>query len=114
MREEKEIDWRIKAERQGTFDLEFELNPGIVTKRLVVDDKVTRLSVKRVSASLLQQLLYPAEKSIPEDVGIDYIEITYPAIAYSVFGWGIHWLVIFFVVSIAAGFMLKGFFRVEI
>jgi len=114
MLEEKEIDWRIKAERRGTFDLEFELNSGIVTKRLVVGDKVARLSVKRVSASLLQQLLYPAEKSIPEDVGVDHIEITYPAIDYIFLGLNIHWLVIFFVVSIAAGFMLKGFFRVEI
>jgi uncharacterized membrane protein (DUF106 family) len=114
MREEKEVDWRIKADRQGTFELEFGLSSGVTTKQLVVDNKVARLSAKRVSKSLLQQLLYPAEKSIPDYVGIDYIEITYPAITYTVFGWSIHWLVIFFAVSIVAGFMLKGFFRVEI
>jgi len=114
IREGMEIDWRIKAEGQGIFDLAFALNPGVVTKRLAVNDALTRLSVKRVSTNFLQQLLYPAERSIPEDAGLEYIEITYPPIAYTVLGWRIHWLVIFFVVSIAIGFMLKGFFKVEI
>lgn len=114
IREENEIDWRIKAQKKGAFDLEFTLNAGAVTKRLVVDEKFTKLSVKRVSGSILQQLLYPAEKSIPEEMGIAYIEIAYPPLVYTVFGWSIHWLIIFFVVSIATGFMLRGFFKVEI
>jgi len=114
MRQGKEIDWKIKAERQGIFELMFALNYGMVTKRLAVNGTLTRLSVRRVSKDFLQQVLYPAEESIPEDAGVEYIEITYPPIAYTVFGLRIHWLVIFFVVSIVTGFMLKGFVKVEI
>ena len=114
IREEKEIDWRIKAERQGTYDLKFELNPGTFSKDLVVSDRLQRVSTRRVSSNLIQQLLYPSEKSLPQNSEIDYLEISYPLISYHVLGWRIHWLIIFFVVSIASGFMLRGFFKVEI
>jgi len=114
IRKEREINWRIKALKKGTYNLKFELNPGAFTKRLVVNDNLARLSTRRVSANLFQQILYPAEKSLPIESGIEFIGITYPPISYNILGREIHWLVIFFIVSIATGFMLKKFFKVEI
>jgi len=114
IQEEKAIYWRIKALSKGTYNLEFLLNPDTLTKTLVVDDRLARLSIKRVSSNLFQQLLYPAEKSFSRNSGSDYIEIKYPSISYHFLGWQIHWLVIFFVVSILTGFLLKKFFKVEI
>lgn len=111
---EREICWRIKALEKGTYQLEVMLNPGKVTKALVVSDQLARLSAKRVSKNIFQRALYPGEKSLPKNTGIEFIEIKYPSISYHVFGWNIHWLVIFFVVSIAAGFLLKRLFNVEI
>jgi len=114
IKEEKAIYWRIKALNPGKYYLEFILNSDILNKIIVVDDRLARLSVKKVSPNLLQQVLYPAEKSFPKNLGIDYIEINYPSISYNLFGFQIHWLVIFFVVSILTGFLLKKVFRVEI
>jgi len=114
IQEEKAIYWRIKALSKGRYDLEFLLKPDILTKNLVVDDRLSRLSIKRVSSNLFHQFLYPAEKSFSKNSGIDHIEIRYPSVSYHIFGWQIHWLVIFFVVSILTGFLLKRFFRIEI
>ncbi len=112
--EKREVVWRVKARENGSFDLTFSNNPDVVTKRVTVSDGLKRLSVRRVAPGLYQQLLHPAETSIPPATGIESIEISYPFITYSFLGWSIHWLVIFFVVSIAAGFLLKGIFGVEV
>ena len=110
----KEVDWRIKALKKGTYDLGIEVGKMTFSKSLKVSDQLLRLSTRRVSANILQQFLYPGERSLPSESGIEYIEIKYPTITYHIFGWHVHWLVIFFAVSILTGFMLKGLFKVEI
>ena len=49
-----------------------------------------------------------------DDTAIVSVEVTYPTLPLTVFGWELHWLVIFFVVSMAAGFALRGPLGVEI
>jgi uncharacterized membrane protein (DUF106 family) len=114
IREEGQVLWRIKALEEGLYDLSFTQKSKPVTKRITVSDNVQRVSVRRVGPGFRQQLLYPGEKSIPAEAGIKSIEVSYPSINYAFLGWTIHWLVIFFVVSIAAGFALKGIFKVEV
>ena len=111
--EEKEIDWRIKALKEGTYALEFDSDSAMIGKTIIVDSRLARLSLMRVSSNWLSQLLYPAEKSLPPGSGLDYIEVGYPTVSYHILGWKIHWLVIFFVISIATGLILKAFFRIE-
>jgi len=112
--EKKEVVWRIKALNPGSYELAFEGNPATVIKQLVAGENLAQISVKRVGPGFYRQLLHPGERALSPEAGIDAIEVAYPAISYTVLGWNIHWLVIFFVVSIAAGFLLKGVFRVEV
>jgi hypothetical protein len=42
------------------------------------------------------------------------IQIDYPARELHLFGLNIHWLLAFFIVSIAAGFALKGVFGIDV
>jgi len=110
----KEIDWRIKAKEYGTFDLEFQVAGEKFNKRINVEKNLTMVSPKRVASGVSEILLNPAESPLPHNGTIESIEVKYPPMKLMVFGYNIHWLIIFFVLSIAFGFSVKGVFGVQV
>lgn len=111
---ENEMNWRIKALEEGVHEVDILLRQGPLRKTVSVGSHARKISPLRVSGGLLDRLIYPSEKGLPDDWGIDYVKVEYPAVNYSILGLDLHWLVIFFVVSIATGFALKRIFRVEV
>jgi hypothetical protein len=112
--EEREISWRVKAQRYGEFDLTFYLPGREVQKRLIVANGVVKVSTRRVRPGLVDLLLFPGEAPLPTQSGIQFIEVGYHPQAVNVLGWNLHWLVIFCVLSLAGGYVLKGLFGVEL
>ncbi len=113
--EENEIDWRIRAEAAGIHTLTVRVGALTGTKSLSVRQpssaKVTPLRVRKGGWA---ELLHPGEKPLPKDSGIVSIEASYPSARLDYFGWRMHWLVAFFLLSLLFGFGLKGVFKVEI
>ena len=89
-------------------DHEFSKNVMVGQRRL---SKISPLKTKR---AFFRELFYPAEPPLPKNSTVESVEIIYPARNLSLFGWRIHWLIIYFALSIIFGFALKGFFGVEI
>jgi hypothetical protein len=59
----------------------------------------------------LDELLYPAEP--PLDPGpVEQVAVTYPEANVDVFGFEIHWMIVYFVLSMAFAFLLRGPFKV--
>ncbi|OGL40733.1 MAG: hypothetical protein A2043_02325 [Candidatus Schekmanbacteria bacterium GWA2_38_9] len=112
--ERKEVDWRIRAKEYGNFDLEFQIGGEKFHKSVKVTDKLTMISPKRVSSGFFDLIFNPAEKPIKKNSVVESIEIRYSPTDLNVFGYKIHWLVIFFVLSIAFGFAFKGVFGVQV
>lgn len=110
----REIDWRIEADSPGSYELGVVLDGQEFSKRLQVSDRVVRRSPVRVEAGFLRELIYPAEPPLPADGPIDEIWIGYPMATVSVLGIRLHWLVVFFVLSIAIAFGLRKRFGVVI
>ncbi len=108
-----EVAWRIRADETGAHRMRILADGDPVEKELRVGGGWGATSALR-SAGLLDLLLYPGEAPILAASGITAIEVTYDALPLSVFGFEIHWLIVFFVVSLAAGFALKGPLGVEI
>ena len=79
-----------------------------------VTPDLVRLSPIRVDPGFLSQLIYPAEPALPADSPIRAIHLHYPDREISVLGLGMHWLIPFFVLSIAFAFALRGWFKVTI
>ena len=75
-------------------------------KTVVVSDEVVTRSPIR-SSRLLDQILYPGEPGFPADSGIVSIEVHYPERLLNFFGWRTHWLIPFFVITVALAFVLK-------
>ncbi len=109
-----EIYWRIRVEREGVYDLVFQENNNKVKRKLFVTSGITRLSPETFKGGIVNTFLNPGEPSITGATFIESIEVKYPSSKTIIFGWNIHWLVIFFVFTLVFGFMLMKPFKVRI
>lgn len=110
----REVAWRIRAKEAGAGDLTVRLGDDAVAKRVIVDGAWRAVSPRRTGQSAYDLLLYPGEPALPSSSKIESIQINYPARESSVLGFDVHWMILFFVLSVAFGFALKGPFGVEV
>lgn len=108
-----EVVWRIRADAPGEYRLAFTHGDETVEKTLDVGGDWRSVSSLKTGRGIWEALLYPGESPLRGGI-IEAIEINYPDATIPVFGFGINWLVMFFVLSIAFGFALKGPLGVEI
>jgi len=112
---ESQLAWRLAAEREGDFEIGVSIDGGApLTKTVRVTKNLMRLSPVRVDSGFFSQLLYPAESPLPADSPVHAIHIEYADREISVLGFDMHWLIPFFVLSIAFAFALKGRFGVTL
>jgi hypothetical protein len=111
-----EVSWRIRAKMPGVYQLKMNWQGGEVSKKIAVSSgKVVRISAnKSVNSSLYNAFFAPNEKPIKSNLGIQAINLDYPSRRIEILGLRAHWMVVFFILSLVAGFALKGLFKVEI
>ncbi len=113
--DEREVDWRIRADEIGDHNLTFSILGYTFQKRVIVSNgRIVRVSPRVVALSFWDTLLNPGEEPIAKNSLVKRIEVNYPSRSIEIFGWRIHWLLAFFVLSIVFGYAFRGFFRVEI
>ena len=113
--DEAEIDWRVKAKENGLGRLALAVGSETIIKDVVVGTKpLSRISTLRVGRNVLDQVFNPGERPLPSGSIVRSVELKYPAARMNLFGWRIHWLVVYFVLSIIFGLAFKGVFKVEI
>lgn len=113
--DEHEIVWRLKARSDGQGRLTVRVGGRTISKAVVVGGKpLTKVSALASRGSFRDSLLHPGEPPLAAGTPVRSIEILYPAERLVVFGLSVHWLIAYFVLSLAFGFALKGVFRVEI
>jgi len=110
----QEVDWRIRAITSGAHTLWVNLDRHKVEKTVMVSDQLVHVAPQRIQGAFWKTFLHPGERPIPEDSPVQQIEVHYPARAMTIFGWDMHWIVVFFILSIFCGFALKGLLRVEL
>jgi hypothetical protein len=108
--EDHRICWRVRAAKNGSGSVQLSLPGGSVMKSVQAVSGAGYVSERRVT-SLLWWLCYPGEGRLP-DIGVRSIEVEYPSAEISVFGFGVHWLVWFCVVSFVAMLLFRGRLRV--
>ncbi len=116
----RQIVWRLRAEEPGDVELTVRTGGVAFAKSLFVADpeggaRWVRRSPTRRRAAILDQLLYPAEPSLPRDGPVERIDVQYAAASISFFGlFDVHWLIAFLVLSIALAFALRKRFGVTL
>jgi uncharacterized membrane protein (DUF106 family) len=104
---EDEMSWRLVADRAGAFDLTIVVDSTRVAKSVWVAKGQAPRSPLKVRNGFMDQLLYPVEELLPEESPVHAITVNYPEGEIEVFGFEMHWLVVFFVLSIVFAFALK-------
>ncbi len=110
---QNEFSWRIRARDPGKHQIVLRVGEQAYQKEVHVGTELSATPRIR-TRSLLDWLLCPGEPLIESGSSLRSIEVGYPDPSLDVWGFSIHWLVFFFVFSIAAGFALKGPLKVEI
>lgn len=107
-----QFNWRIRAGEPAHGDLTFDWNGRQWTKSLDAGPGLRYVSHRRES-SMWSQFASPGEPllDVPD---IEAVEVRYPAAEIDAFGFRIHWLVWFLLVSIVTAYALKGVFGVAV
>lgn len=109
----REMTWRVDIDAAGSYELELGIDGETATKLVDATTAVVRRSPIR-SRGFLDELRYPAEPALPADSRFESITIDYQDAELRFFGFGLHWLIWFFALSIAFAFALRKPFGVTI
>jgi len=111
----REVDWRVRAEKAGVYDLRLTNAGSQFSKRIVVGEvSRDRISTHRLAAGGWRQLLHPGEPPLPAAAGIESIHVAYQPAELRLFGWRMAWLWPWLALSMIFGYALKGPLRVQI
>jgi hypothetical protein len=88
-----------------------QIDGSVLTKTITVAAGPARRSAKRPGANLLDQLLHPTEQPL-SSAAVAAIEVRYAGGEVNLLGWEIHWLIAFFILTLAAAFALRRPLRV--
>jgi uncharacterized membrane protein (DUF106 family) len=113
--ETREVNWQLLAKETGIHELSVTVNGHRIVKKVAVAQKpLSRISPVKVRRNFIDELFHPGEAPLPSNHPIKSLEIKYPLNHLSLFGWRIHWIIVYFALSIIFGFTFKGIFKVEI
>jgi hypothetical protein len=110
---QRQVAWRIRAQKPGKYVLNVGVAGRVVQKTMWVAEDWGAVPARRTRAPLTA-LLYPGEPLLTPADQIATIEVQYPPLPLELFGWHVHWLVIFFAFSLLTGFACKRMLGVEV
>ena len=110
----REITWRVRPLSSGQHQMTVRVNEEILVASFIAGGQWGKTPQRLTGKSAIDLLLYPGTNPIPSQNPIESVEITYPLLDLRAFGWNVHWLVAFFVLSMVFGFTFKEVLGVEI
>ncbi|HYL97158.1 MAG TPA: hypothetical protein VET69_15235, partial [Terriglobales bacterium] len=109
-----EVDWRLVASLEGNYTVNVLAEGQELGKQVVVSNDLAHLSECRLRGQFWQRLLDCAEPALPTHAPVRLLAVNYPARDIDLGPWATNWLVVFFVVSLAAAVLFKFILGIEI
>ena len=109
--------WRVRPIEPGRFQLAIHVGGETSLKELVAAENAgpyVRVSRVRPGASLLGQLVSPAETPARSTDSIQDVEVAYHDRRNTIFGYNLHWLISYFVLSMVMALLAKPFLKVRL
>ncbi len=106
-----EISWRVVASKSGEHYLTVEIGDKKIIKNVHVGNVFGRMSLKRHDGAFLESLLYPS-KPIAETSPVRTIRLGYSIAEMSFFGWEMHWIYVYLILTLVLALAFKGLFKV--
>jgi hypothetical protein len=111
---DKEIVWRLLAQREGQYDIHIAAAGQTVSKQVVVSPGLARVSPVRLRGKFWQRVLSSGEPALLENSPIQSIALIYPPRVINFVWMEWNWIVLFFVVSLIAGFIFKSVLGIQV
>lgn len=109
----KEVNWKVKATREGTAKIRIKVRDKVYEKQLVIGDFRGATSNKKMNKSSLEHFIYPAEKLLSNPGELVNIYIQYPGSEVTFAGLTTHWLVFNIILVVIIVLALKNRFGIE-
>jgi uncharacterized membrane protein (DUF106 family) len=112
--ETNEVDWRLKVNDPGSYDIEIVVGDERYSKTLVAEASLKPVQARRQKSGIVATILHPGEKPIGSDSPVKMIKVHYPKRRFALAGISMHWLVAYFLLSVIIAFILKRPFGVQV
>jgi uncharacterized membrane protein (DUF106 family) len=111
---DNEVVWRVVAAKDGTYNIDVGAGGQTFSKQVVVSPDVARLSAVRLRDHWIDRMFTSGEEALPSNAPIEAIDVSYAPreINFAWIDW--NWIVLFFVLSMIAGFAFKEILGIEI
>lgn len=111
---DKEVVWRVVAEREGKYEIQIAAAGQSISKQVVVAPGLARISPVRLKDNFWERIFTSGEPALADNSPIQSITVSYPPriIGFAWMEW--NWIVLFFVVSLLAGFIFKTVLGIQV
>ena len=111
---DSQVVWRVVAAKNGTYNINVAAGGQTFGKQIVVSPGVERLSPVRLRDHWVDRMLTSGEQKLPANGPVESIDVSYAPrdIHFAWIDW--NWIVLFFVLSMIAGFGFKELLGIEI
>jgi hypothetical protein len=106
--------WRVVAEREGQYEIKIAAAGQTVSKQVVISPGLARVSPVRLKDNFWERMFVSGESALADNSPVQSIAINYPprVINFAWMEW--NWIVLFFVVSLIAGFIFKSALGIQV
>lgn len=111
---ENEVVWRLAASREGDYEIEIVVGGQKAAKTLCVSSQLARVSAVRLRGHFWTRMFTSGEPSLPASGAMESIAINYPDRNIEIAGYEMNWIVLFFVLSMIAGYLFKELLGIQI
>lgn len=111
---ENRVAWRVLARREGQYDIHIAVAGQTVSKQVVVAPGLARISPVRLRGDFWARIFTSGEPALADNSPVRSIAISYlpRVIDFAWMEW--NWIVLFFVVSLIAGFIFKSVLGIQV
>jgi uncharacterized membrane protein (DUF106 family) len=111
---DNEIVWRLAGSKEGKYEVKVVAGGESVEKAVCIGSDLPRISTVRLRGHFWERMFSSAEPALPENGPIESISINYPDRNIEIAGYGMNWIWLFFILSMAAGFIFKELLGIQI
>jgi hypothetical protein len=111
---DREVVWRVVARGEGRYDIGIAAAGQTVSKQVVVTPGLARISPVRLRGNFWERMFTSGEPALADNSPVQSITISYAprVIPFAWMEW--NWIMLFFVVSLIAGFIFKSALGIQV
>ncbi len=111
---DKEVVWQVFAKSEGNYDIQIATAGQTISKQIVVSPGLARVSPVRLKDNFWERMFTSSETALADNSPVQAIAISYAPRVIGFAGMEWNWIVLFFVVSLMAGFIFKSILGIQV